>query len=526
MRSRLKDSSLLRCSIHGGMLALAACSATPGSGDTQLGATNRAGASASGSPAQQVAPAGGRTGGATAAGTGTGTPPPVGAVAGSSGGGSTVPVATGGMTGPGPVPPIGEFAASPHWVSYGNGPKNQFYNPTETKISVATAPMLKVTWMITPGEVTGAPAIVGDKLYVASGSGLFGMNAADGSTLWTLPINSTSAPFYDEASKMLFVSARDGTIHGVDAEKGEQKWMEMISTQARTIGWSSPIVSGDLVVVGQGSLDRDTYKGGVAAFDKLTGKKLWEHVHAKTNGASIWSGPGADADGVIYATSGNNYGEVDERSDSIFALMPGAGSATLLWNFQAMMGDGWSFTNTNGGPDHDFGANPIILDQGGMKLVAAGQKSGEFHLLERTKGTVIATQKLCQTTSLANGGILNNGAYDGMNNYFIAAANEGMAPGQTVAMEADPSMKLKVVWMKKNTGLVWGQISTANGVCFVPDSTTMRVLDCKTGTELNSFMTPGTIGSAAAISEGRVVFGSGFSYGGVTASRTLVALGL
>jgi hypothetical protein len=86
-------------------------------------------------------------------------------------------------------------------------------------------------------------------------------------------------------------------------------------------------------------------------------------------------------------------------------------------------------------------------------------------------------------------------------------------------------MNLKVVWKMKNTALVWGQISTANGVCFIPESTTMRVRDCKTGAELNAFDVPGTIGGGAAISEGRVFFGSGFSYGGVVTSRTLVALG-
>ena len=499
---------------------LTACSPTPQPSDAQIGAAG--GPSASGGSSASLPPASAVQ--QPASGAGMNVPPVV-----PSGSAPMIPGDAPGMGGPANgVPPDGSpvVPRAPHWISYGNGPKNQFYNPTETQISVATAPMLKVTWMQTPGEVTGAPAVVGDQLYVASSGGLYAMNAADGTTLWTLPINSSSAPFYDEPSKMLFVSARAGTIHGIDAEKGEEKWMAPISTQTRTIGWSSPIVSGNLVVVGQGSLDMGSYKGGVAAFDKLTGMKAWEHVHATTNGASVWSGPGADDDGVIYATSGNNYVEVDERSDSIFALMPGMARADLLWNFQAVMGDGWSFQNSDGGPDHDFGANPIVVELGGMKLVAAGSKSGEFFVLERTKGSLVAMQKISQTTSLANGGILNNGAYDGKNNLFIVAANEGMQPGNTVAMEADPAMQLKVVWMKPNTGLVWGQISTANGVCFIPESTTMRVRDCQTGDELNAFDVPGTIGSAAAISEGRAFFGSGFSYGGVMASRTLVALGL
>jgi polyvinyl alcohol dehydrogenase (cytochrome) len=199
-----------------------------------------------------------------------------------------------------------------------------------------------------------------------------------------------------------------------------------------------------------------------------------------------------------------------------------------MWNFQGEMGDAWSFSTPNAGPDHDFGANPIILDFKGKKLVAAGRKSGDFHLLDRVTGAEIATYKICTRTSQANGGILNNGAYDGKNELFIAAANEAGSPGQTVAMSADPDMKLKEVWRIQNAGVMWGQISTANGVCFIPDDTVMRIVNCKDGKDLNKITVPGTIGSAASISEGRVYFGSGFTYGlgAIKTGRNLVALGL
>jgi outer membrane protein assembly factor BamB len=446
------------------------------------------------------------------------------------------PMSPGGGASPGTGAPAGgttggsepsaqnPVTASPHWISYGNGPKNQFYNAAETQISVETAPMLKVLWMVQLGEITGAPSVVGDTVYAASNAGLFAVDAKTGSTKWTLPIRSTSAPFYDEATKMLFVSDQGGRIHGVDSVMGEEKWAEAISTQSGTNGWSSPIVTRDMVVVGVASIDSGGYKGGVSAFDKMTGKKLWEYTHAKTAGASVWSGPGADDDGIIYATSGNNYNQADDRSDSIFAL---AGTDTLMWNFQAEAGDAWTFSG-GVGPDNDFGANPIIVDIKGRKLVAAGRKSGDFHLVDRTTGVEITKVRLSARSQMATGGILNNGAYDGKNELFITAANEAGAPGQTVALSADPDMMLKEIWRIKNGGVVWGQVSTANGVCFLPDNTVLRILNCQDGAELNSFMFPGTIGSAPAVSEGRVFFGAGFTYSlssTIRPGRSLVAVG-
>jgi polyvinyl alcohol dehydrogenase (cytochrome) len=435
-------------------------------------------------------------------------------------------------TPPGGEGPAPAADANPHWVAYGGGAKNQFYNAAETKISVETAPMLKELWTVSLGEITGAPSVVGDVVYVVSNSGTFAVNAKDGSTIWTASVGGTAAPYYDDESKLLIVTAGGGTINALDAMSGEMKWSQRITMQGGGSGWSSPIVSGNLAVVGVSSIDMGGFKGGVAAFDKMTGTSAWEYVHATTNGASIWSGPGADDDGFIYAASGNNYGGAgDDRSDAIFSVSAMTGER--MWNYQASMGDVWALTGGSG-PDHDFGTNPIIVDVKGRKLIAAGQKSGVFHVLDRTTGQPVASLKISQRSSQANGGILNNGAFDGKNLMFIAGANEAGSPGSTVGMSADPEtmtdMQLKEVWRIQNTGVLWAPFSTANGVCFITDNSTLRVLNCADGTELKTFTAPGTIGSAPAISEGRVFYGAGFSYqfggGTIQGGRSLVALGL
>jgi polyvinyl alcohol dehydrogenase (cytochrome) len=436
------------------------------------------------------------------------------------------PAVPGGMVPTQAMPPAGgappaAAPASHNWLSYGNGYKNQFYNAAETTISVETAPMLKEIWTVAMGEVTAAPVVVDDKVYAGSSTGLLALNAGDGSVIWTAPVRSTSGPYYDEETKTLFSSASSGTINAVDAESGMVKWTNPISMQAGTNGWSSPIVSGNLVVVGAGSIDMGNYKGALSAFDKMTGEKAFEYVHCTSNGASIWSGPGADDEGILYATTGNNYVQTDDRSDAIFALDP-AKPEMFLWNNQRWENDGWTFSGGTG-PDHDFGANPIIVNIGERKVVAAGQKSGVFHVLDRATGEEVWQTALSQRTSAASGGILNNGAWDGKN--FIAAANEGTAPGKVASMNAETG---EIIWEKPMTGLSWAPISAANGVCFVPDNTRLWILDCSNGNELGAIMTSGTIGSAPSISNGKVFFGSGFNYslGSVAPGRNLIALGL
>jgi len=452
-----------------------------------------------------------------AAGTGGGVIPPMTA-------GTGAPVATT------EDPPVATTPgdANPHWLGYGGSAKNQFYAAAETKISVQTAPMLKKLWNVSLGEITGAPVVVGDRVYVVSNSGTFAVNAKDGSQIWRAAVNGTSAPFYDEETKILYAVATSATVNAIDAMTGMVKWSQRISTQGGT-GWTSPIVTKNLVVAGVGAIDNGGFKGGVSAFDKMSGTKAFEYLHATSNGCSVWGGPGADDDGMIYAATGNNYQSADDRSDSLFSVAPMGMMGKMMWNFQAEKNDVWALSG-GAGPDHDFGANPIIVDVKGHKLLAAGSKAGVFHLLDRMTGQEIANAKVSDRSSQANGGILNNGAYDGKNQIFLVGANEGGAPGSTVGLSADPDMKLKELWRIKNTGILWAPFSTANGVCFISDNNNLVVVNCADGKMLAMIANPGTIGSAPAVSEGRVFYGAGFSYqfggGTIKAGRDLVAVGL
>lgn len=445
-------------------------------------------------------------------GGGVPTMPPPG---GTAGGGAAPTMPPGGTAGAGPSE-MPATPGSPDWISYGNGAKNWFNATGETKITVDNAASLTMKWMVTSDVVNGTPSVVGDLVYVVTNSGTKAFKAADGSMAWmSAAARGQTAPAYDPETKTLFVSAGGlqagpGNMFAFDAMSGMMKWgPKPVTMQGGSTGWASPTVIGKYVATGVCAFDvANTFKGGVAAFDKVSGERVLSYQHATTAGAGVWSGvSGDEAAGIIYAGSGNNYGSADDRSDSLFAVS--IMDSKMLWNFQATPDDTFTLSGGAGEPDYDFGTHPIVLDVGGKKLLAAGQKSGKFWAVDRDSG-----QKVWQFEAApemggmqATGGILNNGAFDGEN--IILASNQGMRPGNVYAVKAATG---EMVWKKPMNGLIWAPITVANGVCFVPDNTSLRILNCKTGDELKVIMTPKTVGSGVAISNGRIFFGSGWDY--------------
>jgi polyvinyl alcohol dehydrogenase (cytochrome) len=83
-----------------------------------------------------------------------------------------------------------------------------------------------------------------------------------------------------------------------------------------------------------------------------------------------------------------------------------------------------------------------------------------------------------------------------------------------------------VVWERQLPAWVWAPITLANGVGFVSAESQFEAFDTETGERLYSLQASGTIASGAAISNGRVYFGSGLSYFNTTEGDTFYALTL
>src|SRR5262245_48095188 len=122
------------------------------------------------------------------------------------------------------------------------------------------------------------------------------------------------------------------------------------------------------------------------------------------------------------------------------------------------------------GPDSDFGANPIVFDLDGKKLIAGGNKGGDFWVLERDTGNIIKKVNL-GGGSAGMGGFFISGAWDGKR--LLAACNntkstepgsEDATGGIATTLYAINPTDLSIEWARQVKGPVFSTITVANGV--------------------------------------------------------------
>lgn len=432
---------------------------------------------------------------------------------------------------PGTTPPTEPEVAE--WTMLGRDYASTYHQRVEDKITRENVKDLKVHWSFEPlAQPNGTPSVVDGVVYATSNGGTYALDADTGEMLWrNFDLGASSSPAYDDG--VLFVHTRTGLVTALDAVSGEILWQTPSDTHRVTSGWSSPVVFDRYVLVGASSNEEGavaegaTFKGGVVCFDRDTGEMLWRHYTAiePYNGATVWSTVTVDpATRQLFATTGNNYtGEGGPNSDSIFSLDVDTGE--LIWTTQLTEDDVFTILNPKS-PDSDFGTNPTLFeaDVDGVtrKMLAAGQKSGVVWGLDRETGEVLWETPVSSGSALI-GGILNTGAYDGENLFFVAHDQRSRENTSLVAIAPGSG---RIVWQKTLDNWVWGPITIANGVLYVPTWTVLRAFRTDDGEELFAFETPGTIASGAAVVDGRVYFGSGMAYIVGERESTIYALSL
>jgi polyvinyl alcohol dehydrogenase (cytochrome) len=437
----------------------------------------------------------------------------------------------------------GKAKGTSAWPQLGAGNASHFRNENETVLSAGNVASLAPSWEFkVAGTVTSAPAVVGDTVYVAASSSVYALDVkpgADGQphVKWeNQDAGTTSSPTYADGVLYVNESASGANLVALDAATGKQKWSSVVDKNKFASGFSSPVVAGKFVIVGdssgeEGSIKANaTFHGAVVAFDKSDGHEVWrfDTVAPPDNGCAVWSTVSVDLDArIVFASTGNNYTEEPEApavpkggttSDSVFALALDTGKK--LWQLQASTGDVFTVLNARS-PDSDFGTNPILFEakvEGGLrKLVGLGQKSGDFWVLDRVTGKMVWRRNLGPGGAL--GGVLNNGAYDGTH-LLVASTNatstapgseDATASGVAAIFALDPATG-DIAWERQLPGAVWAPITVANGVGFVAADRQLEAFDVATGSKLFTYTAAGTIASAPAIVNGRVFFGSGMSY--------------
>jgi polyvinyl alcohol dehydrogenase (cytochrome) len=334
---------------------------------------------------------------------------------------------SGGATKPAADPPTctstSQFVMTgPGWNGWSIDARNSRYQP-DPGLSSAQVPRLKVKWSMTyTGGRYGQPTVVGGRLFLTSSSGrIYSLDAKTGCMHWRFDadagVRSTPAIAALKGGApsgyLMYFGDFQRNVYALDAASGKLQWKVKVEDHPRGVLTGAPVFYKGLLYVplssweetagGVGTYGCCTARGGLAALDAKDGRLVWktyaiEQTPQPTTknsagtqmygpaGAAVWSAPTVDAKRrLIYIGTGDSYTDVKENgSDAIIALDLATGA--VKWRNQVTENDSFLMgCNRPGspncptvmGPDHDFGASPILFTlPNGKDIILAGQKSG------------------------------------------------------------------------------------------------------------------------------------------------------
>jgi len=437
------------------------------------------------------------------------------------------------------------------WPSFGRDLANSRSQPNETTIGPLQATNLKKAWAFSvaagggSGDVRGTPAVANGCLYAGTGSGfIFAANADTGELVWKrqLPTRTASLAYADGR---VFATVADtvGQVEfrpymtALDADTGDELWRTpALETLPGAEFTGSPVPYDGMIIQGvsnfagedQGADDwyrAGAFRGSYLLLDQATGELLHKQyvigdedfcrdeppapdcrndpanssTYSGYSGGGVWSTAAVDtATRHAYLGTGNPTSEREHpNTNAILKVDVDRTSPT----FGRIVGSYKGDADKAGMPDVDFGASPnLVTAPDGRKLVGALQKTGTFHMVDRTTMTGVWKAVL----GLRHGyiGFTSTAAVHD-NQLFVPT---GPAPMAVWSLDADDAG-----W-RWTSPLVaqglYGPATYANGVVYVTDNGTLRAFDARTGMPLAyrvlAFDEPGsTIGQDGGVTVAR-----------------------
>jgi polyvinyl alcohol dehydrogenase (cytochrome) len=400
-------------------------------------------------------------------------------------------------TTPSPLNPAGE----PLWNGWGYDIGNSRFQPSPG-LTAEDVPNLKLKWAFAFPEgnsAYGQPAVYGGRVFVGADTGfVYSLDLNSGCIRWSYRANAgvrTAVSIGSGTGSSRYIAYFGdvkGNVYAVDADTGNKLWMQRADTHpvARITG--APVLQGGRLYVPIASLEESgggnpdypccTFRGGVVAYDAVSGKQIWKSYTIpqeprpikKTSrgvqlwgpaGAGVWSAPAIDLKrNAIYVATGNGYTEpAAEQSDAVLAFRLDNGKP--LWTKQVLSMDsyvrdcpgkyrpnvpveGKSETCPDDlGPDYDFGNAPILRTlPNGKTLIVIGQKDGHAWALDPdNKGAIVWSKMLGGGFENGGGGMQWGSAADNDQAYFpFTRGGKGMGMAAlkltdgSIAWRADP----------------------------------------------------------------------------------------
>jgi polyvinyl alcohol dehydrogenase (cytochrome) len=469
-----------------------------------------------------------------------------------------------------------------------------------SSINADNAKNLALKWKFTThGDVSATPAVVGGAVYFPDWGGyMYKVDAKTGVELWSHKISEydgiTGAVARTSPTVVgdtVYIGDQNGGhVIALDTATGDPRWVTnlgggnpfMIDTQ-------SPIVHDGVLYVGLASSEEGAVafipgyvccisRGSFAALDAATGQIKWQTftVPQGYSGGGVWSSTAAidPASRTVYISTGNNYSVPDEAAecqanggsvgeclapdnyiDAILALNMDTGAVKWATGVQGF--DNWNVAcifpviNPNGcptlaGPDFDFGSGPNLfttkIDGKSKLVVGAGQKSGQYWLLDATSGQILWSAAPGPGSTL--GGIEWGTATDGKRVY-VAETNYYRLPhellnGDTITTSAWAALDAssgETVWKVPDprgttdpNAVALGPTTTANGVVYACSmSGYMYGFDAKNGKILWQYKGDAACNAGPAITDKTIYWGNGYNHLGIpegSASTSFYAFSL
>jgi alcohol dehydrogenase (cytochrome c) len=490
-----------------------------------------------------------------------------------------------------------------NWLMYSGGYSGLRYS-TLDQINASNAGGLVPKWAyqtMAGGKFETTPLVVDGILYATGPDDrAFALDARSGRPIWqyqrALPpdirpccgrVNRGVAILGDK----VFMGTLDAHVIALDAKTGAVVWDIAAADYSKGYSFTlAPLVIKNLVLVGVSGGEYGI-RGFIDAHDAATGERkwrfhtipgpgepgseTWEGESWKVGGSPAWiTGTFDPATNTTFWTTGNpapsnrGIGRAGDNlyADSLLALDPDTGK--MKWYFQFTPHD-----------EHDYDATqvPVMVDDGGKKLIAQANRNGFFYVIDRTTGKLLSATQYAKVTwsnskdttgrpvgskegePTLEGNPVCPGAlgatnwmspsYDPQTKLFYVTAreqcdifstapqvfdaghafygsayfpNDATQPYWGALRALDPATG-KLVWEWRHNSPAWaGVLTTAGGLAFTGDAEgNFIALDAKSGKALWHFQ------CGASVIAGPVTFAiDGKQYVAVTAGSTLFAFGL
>lgn len=210
----------------------------------------------------------------------------------------------------------------------------------------------KRLWSRNLKDVTGAPIIIDDKLFVGSGTGrIFCLDRFSGKALWEDSVSAKTLAGPSADKQTVYFPFDDGRIRKYDALKGDLIFESNLSQPLV----SKMAIGNNVYVAG--------VEGGFFAVEKESGTVIWK----KEFPYPIWTSPALDNDMLYIGDNGGNLRAIN------------AGSGDVYWEFKC-----------NG----VILSSPVIIGD----FLLFGSLDCFFYCLDKKTGRLISKKEL-------NGGI-------------------------------------------------------------------------------------------------------------------------